>query len=191
VRLDLLLIEDLAHRALDQLIKARVALSWSMLTRVAGEKPRRPQLVGISQVLRLPAGQRHQPRFGLGGDLRLFARPWTVVERRERTVGQRPLNTPLNRLMMQSQSSGDGKERGILAVSQQYTGSFNPARRFRPRPRNQHQLRHIRIADRQLNHPPPCSHDLRTPSRESRARVQGNGIGVNPMQLTSFMESMN
>src|SRR6201984_1794715 len=49
VRLDLLLIEDLAHRALDQLIKARVALSWSMLTRVAGEKPRRPRLVGISQ----------------------------------------------------------------------------------------------------------------------------------------------
>jgi hypothetical protein len=30
-----------------------------------------------------------------------------------------------------------------------------------------------------------------TPSRESKPRVQGNGIGVNPVQMTSFMESMN
>jgi len=57
------------------------------------------------------------------------------------------LNTPLNRLMMRSQSSGDGKERWIFAATQQYTGSFNP------RLRNRHQLRHIRIADRQLNRP--------------------------------------
>src|SRR5215471_7178854 len=40
VRLDLLLSEDLAYRALDQLIEAGVALHWSMLTRVAGQKPR-------------------------------------------------------------------------------------------------------------------------------------------------------
>jgi hypothetical protein len=94
-------------------------------------------------------------------------------------------STPLNRLMMQSQRSCDGKERWIFAVTQQYTGSFNP------RLRNRHQLRHIRIADRQLNHPPPCRHDLRPPCNESKARVQGNGIGVNPTQMTSFMESMN
>jgi hypothetical protein len=100
-------------------------------------------------------------------------------------------STPLNRLMMQSQRSCDGKERWIFAVTQQYTGSFNPARRFRPRPRNRHQLRHIRIADRQLNHPTPCRHDLRPPFRESKASVQGNGTAVNPMQMTSFMESMN
>ena len=30
-----------------------------------------------------------------------------------------------------------------------------------------------------------------TPLRESKASVQGNGIGVNPTQMTSFMESMN
>jgi hypothetical protein len=93
-------------------------------TSVAGQKPGRPQLVGITQVLRLPAGQRHQPRFGLGGDS--LCRPRTVVERRDRAVGQGPLNIPLNRLMMQSQRSGDGKERWIFAVTQQYTGSFNP-----------------------------------------------------------------
>jgi hypothetical protein len=84
VRLDLLRIEDLAHRALDQLVKARMTLGSSMPTGVAGQKPRRPQLVGITQVLRLATGQRHQPRFGLGSDLGLFARPRTVVERRDR-----------------------------------------------------------------------------------------------------------
>jgi hypothetical protein len=118
VRLDLLLSEDLADRALDQLVKAGVALRWSKLTSVAGQKPGRPQLVGIPQVFRLPAGQRHQPGFGFGGDLRLLARPWTILESGERTVGQGSLNTPLNRLMMQSQISGDGKERRIFAVPQ-------------------------------------------------------------------------
>jgi hypothetical protein len=63
------------------------------------------------------------------------------------------LNASLNRLMMRSQSSGDGKERWIFVVTQQYTDSFNPTRRFSPRLRNRHQLRHIRIGDRQLNHP--------------------------------------
>jgi hypothetical protein len=36
--------------------------------------------------------------------------------------------------MMQSQSSGDGKERWIFAIGQQYTGPFNTARQFRSRP---------------------------------------------------------
>ena len=63
------------------------------------------------------------------------------------------LNTPLNRLMMQSLSLGVSKERWIFAVTQQYTGSFNPTRRFSPRLRNRNRFRHIRIADRQLNHP--------------------------------------
>src|SRR5439155_282239 len=45
VRLDLLLVENLAHRALDQLTEARVPLRWSVLTGVAGQKPRCPQFV--------------------------------------------------------------------------------------------------------------------------------------------------
>jgi AAA ATPase domain len=74
--------------------------------------------------------------------------------------------------MVQPQSSGDGKERGIFAVTQQYPGSSNPARRFASRPCNRHQLRHILIADRQLNHPPPCRHDLRP-----LPRIKGQGTG--------------
>jgi hypothetical protein len=180
VRLDLLLIEDLAHRALDQLVEAGVVLRWPMLTRVTGQKPGRSQLVGISQILRLPAGQRHQPRFGLGGDLGLFPWPRMIVERHHRAVGQGPLNTPLNRLMMQSQSPSDGKERWIFAVTQQYTGSFNPARRFRPRPRNRYQLRHIRIPDRQLNHPPPCqrAHQRDRSTQNSRSLGPKHGRRV-------------
>jgi hypothetical protein len=82
VRLDPLLIEDLAHRALNHLVEAGAALRWPMLTSVAGQKPGRPQLVEITQLLRLPAGQRHQRRFGLGSDLGLFTRPRTLLERR-------------------------------------------------------------------------------------------------------------
>jgi hypothetical protein len=42
------------------------------------------------------------------------------------------------------------------------------ARRFSSRPRDQCQLRHICIANRQLNHPPPCRHDLRPRSANPR-----------------------
>jgi hypothetical protein len=56
----------------------------------------------------------------------IFCRSETEgAARRERTVGQDPLNTPLNRLMMQSHSAGDRKEREIFAIGQQYTGPFD------------------------------------------------------------------
>ena len=51
VWLHLLLVEDLAHRALDQLAEADVPLRRCMLARVAGQKPRRQQFVGMSDVL--------------------------------------------------------------------------------------------------------------------------------------------
>ena len=56
------------------------------------------------------------------------------------------------------------------------------------RPRDRRQLRHFCIVDRQLNHPSPCHRDLRPPLRESEARIQGNGIAVNPTRMTSFIE---
>jgi hypothetical protein len=57
-------------------------------------------------------------------------------------------------LMIQSQISGDRKERRIFAVTQHYTRPFNPARRLGSRSRHRRQIRHIRIADQQLNHSP-------------------------------------
>ena len=35
--------------------------SWPMFARMAGQEPRRPQLVRIAEVLRFLAGQRHEP----------------------------------------------------------------------------------------------------------------------------------
>jgi hypothetical protein len=58
VRLQLLLIQD----------SCTPCPSRSMLASVAGEEPGRPRLVRIAEVLRLPARQRHQLRFGLQGD---------------------------------------------------------------------------------------------------------------------------
>src|SRR5271165_87572 len=75
VRLYLLLIEDLARRALSQPGKASVPLRRPMLTRMAGKQSRRPQFVRIAQVLRLAAGEVDHPCLGLGGDRRLPAGP--------------------------------------------------------------------------------------------------------------------
>ena len=75
VRLDLLLIEDVPHRALSQLGKASVPRCRPMLSRMAGEQSRRPQFVGIAEFLGLAAGEVHNPCLGLGGDRRLPAGP--------------------------------------------------------------------------------------------------------------------
>ena len=133
VRLDLLLIEDLAQSALNQLAKAGVPFGRSMLTRVTSQKPGRPQFVRLAQVLRLAAGQRDRPCPGLGNDRRLLARPGTIVERRHWTKGQRPLNAALGRLMMQPQSLTHRKERRVLPVSQQHSRSTRLAGSVRER----------------------------------------------------------
>src|SRR3984893_1173631 len=103
VWLHLLAIQDLADRALDQLGEALMTGGRSVLPRVAGQQPRRPQLVRIAELFRLLACQRHQPSLGFGGDRRLFTWPWTVLERRHGAIGHRALNASLYCLMMKSQ----------------------------------------------------------------------------------------
>ena len=93
VRLDVLLAEDLAHRALDQMGERFVPRRRSTLARMTGQKPRRPQLVRIAVLLGLIARQRYQPGFRFQRDRRLLARSRSVVEGRQRAVGQRPLDT--------------------------------------------------------------------------------------------------
>ena len=146
---------------------------WSMLARVTSQKPRRPQFVRIAQVLRLAAGQRDQPCPGLGSDRRLLARPGTIVERRHWTVGQRPLNAALDRLMMHPQSLTHRKEREVPPVSQQHSRSLDPARRLRSRACYRNEPRQILFSDRQLNRSSPCRHDLRISSRESKEQPTG------------------
>ena len=84
VRLDFLLVEDFAHRALRQMCQARMSLRRSVLAGMAGEQPGRPQFMGITQVLGLPARQRHQPGFGLERDRRFASGTRPIVERRDR-----------------------------------------------------------------------------------------------------------
>src|SRR6516162_7698769 len=76
VRLDFLLAENFAHRALDQMGETFMSGLSSVLARMAGQQPRRPQLVRIAMFLGLVARQRHQPGLGVRRNHRLFSR-WT------------------------------------------------------------------------------------------------------------------
>ena len=160
VRLHLLLVEDLAHRTLREVGEARVPLRRSMLAGVAGQKPRRPQFVGISKVFRLPAGQRHQPCLGLESDCRLSTGSRAIVERNQRAFGRGTLDTALNRLMMQPERLAHRKKRGVFLISQQYPRPLDPARRLSPRLRYRSQPRGIQISERQLNCTSPRCHDF-------------------------------
>src|SRR5215204_1518492 len=100
VRLHLLLVEDLAHRALYQGGETRVPLRRPMLASMAGQKPGRPQFVRIAKILGLAACQRRQPCLGFHRDRRLLARVTAIVQRRHGALNRRPLNAALDRLMM-------------------------------------------------------------------------------------------
>ena len=160
VRLYLLLVEDVAQRALSQLGEAGVPLRRPMLTCMAGEKSRRPQFVRIVEFLGLAAGEICNPCLGLSGDGWLLAKPRPILERRHRTIGQRPLNAALSSLMVHSQSLSHRKEGRVFPVGQQYPRPLDPARRFRPRARNRAQRRHILLANCQFDRLPPPCHDL-------------------------------
>jgi hypothetical protein len=157
VRLDILLVEDLADRALRQTGEASMPLQRSMLASVAGQKPCRPKFVRITQFLCLPARQRHQPCLGLRGDRGFLAGTRAIVENGHRAFSHSPLNAALDRLMMQSEPAPHCKNRRILSIGQQYPRPLDPARRLRSRMRNRPQLRRIHISERQLDRPPlPC-----------------------------------
>src|SRR5438477_11236097 len=130
VRLDFLLAEDLAHRALNQLGETFVPRRRSVLACVTCQKPRRPQLMRIAVLLGLVARQRHQPGFGLRCDDRFFARPWPILDRRQPPIAQRPLHAALNRLMVNPNSLPHRTERRILAIGQQHPRPRYPARRL-------------------------------------------------------------
>jgi hypothetical protein len=68
VRFQFLLVEDLAHRALDEVGKTLMPCRRPMLC----QEPRRPQLMRIAQFLCLATGQRDQPRLGFACDRRLL-----------------------------------------------------------------------------------------------------------------------
>jgi hypothetical protein len=82
----------------------------------------------IAVLLGLVARQRHQPGFGLRRDDRFFARPWSILDGRQRPIAQRPLHAALNRLMVDPNSLPHRTERRILAIGQQHLRPRYPAR---------------------------------------------------------------
>src|SRR4030095_13614059 len=116
-----------------------VTLRWSALARMACQQPCRPQLMRIAVLLGLVARQRHQPSLGLRRDRRLLARSRSLVEGRQRAIGQRPLDAALNRLMMQAESLPHRKERRILAVTEQYLRPLHSTGRLAAGSRNRRQ----------------------------------------------------
>jgi len=79
VRLHRMGVEDLADGALSEPV---VPTGGPVLTRMARQKPRRPQLVWIAEVFGLAAGERHEPGFRLGRDRRSLPQSRAVIERR-------------------------------------------------------------------------------------------------------------
>ena len=76
-----------------------------------------------------------QPGFRFRRDRRLLARSRSVVESRQRAIGQRPLDAALDRLMMYAKSLSHGKKRPLLAIGEQHLRPLHVAGRLGPRPR--------------------------------------------------------
>src|SRR5437588_4911555 len=191
VWLDLLLIEDVAQRALSQLGKAAVPRTGRMLAHMTGEQTRRPQLVRIAEFLGFAAGKVHYPCLGLGCDRWLLAWSRQIVERRHWTMGQRPFDAALNSLMVHTHSLPYRKKRCIFPVGQQHSCPLDPARRLRPRARNRSQRGYLLIAQCQFDRLPPSRHDLNPRFRIKEARLQAISAKLNPPHMIGFMESMN
>ena len=191
VRLYLLLIEYVAQRALSQLGKAGMPLRRTMLTHMTGKKSRRPHFVGITEFLGLAARDIHNPCLGLSGNRRLFAGPRPIIERRQRTIGQRPLNAALDSLMVNPRDPSHLKKGWVFPVSQQHPRPLDPARRLRSRAGYRAQRRQILLANCQFNRLPPRRHELNPCSFESSGKLQATSGKRNPAHMICFKESMN
>ena len=191
VRLDLLLVEDVAQRALSKLAQAGMAFLRSVFASMPGEEPRRPQLVRIAKLLGLAAGQVRQPSLGLGRDRRLSPGARQIVERRNGAVGHCAFNAALHSLMMHPYSPSHGVKGRVFPVCEQHSRPFDPARRLRPRTRHRIQFPHILFAKRQFKRLPPPRHDLAPGNPNQAATLQAMSAKMNPAHMIAFTESMN
>jgi hypothetical protein len=185
MRLDFLLAENLAHRALDKIGEAFVPRRRPVLASMARQKTRRPQFVRIAVILGLVARQRHQPGFGLRRNRWLLARSGAVIKRHQRPISQRPLDAALHRLMMHAQPLSHRKKRWLLAISQKHLRALYPARRLGSRARNGHQPRDVLIRHRHLDRLTPSCHD--TAPRSANLK---RGIHQHPSSSMDPVSSM-
>ena len=182
--------EDFAHRPLGKLGQAAMPFRRPMLAGVARQEPRRPQLMRIAEILGLATSQVHQPcprRARNGG---LFAGSRQIVQRRQRTVGDRPLDAALDRLMMHAESLAYGEEGRVLAISQKHLRPLDVACRLRSRPRYLPQAPQVLPSDCQFQYLTPRRHDC---SPRSVNHSRGDKMGIrskNPKHAIGFMESV-
>src|SRR5258708_31659322 len=94
-------------------------------------------------------------RLGLRRDDRFFARPWSILDGRQRPIGQRPLHAALNRLMVDPNSLPYRTERRILAIGQQHLRPRYPACSLGSRPRKNRQSFNLFVGHRQFDCSPP------------------------------------
>jgi hypothetical protein len=111
----------------------------------------------------------------------------SVIKRRQRAIGQRPLDTALDFLMMNPKAAPHREKRWILTVGQQHLRPFNPARQLGPRARNRSQTCNLLISHRQIDRLPPSCHRA-TP----RSAIRKRGIRNQPSSSMSanFLESI-
>jgi hypothetical protein len=126
-------------------------------------RPGRRVTSSIAVFLGLVARQRYQPGFGLRRDRWFLARRRSIIECRQRAIGQRPLDAALYRLMMDPKSPAHCAERRMLTISQQDLRPRYTARRFGSRPRKSPQCCNLFIAHRQFDRLPSSRHPAMMP----------------------------
>jgi hypothetical protein len=156
-----------------------------MLASVAGQKPRRPQFVGIAKLLRLSARQRRQPRLGFECDRRLPTGARVIVQRSHRAFNHGALDSALKRSAdavrapdpPQTTTGLPGGKAISVLVPPGSPAPFVIALSI--------QLCRILISERQFNRPPPRCHDL-TPSLSTRDLYRNPRIEMNPPRYGNF-----
>ena len=169
----------------------RVPFGGTVLASVAGEQPRGPQFMRITQLFRLPARQRRQ---------QVFASSVIVGSRPGRgrsssaAIGPSATarsNTALDRLMVQPECLAHREKRRVFPITQQDPRALNPARRFGSRPRYHPQLLYIRIFRATIQSPaatPPYHYSLRPKPLHRIDRSLKRQL--NPTHMTTFLESI-
>ncbi|MGY4502074.1 hypothetical protein ACVWYH_006031 [Bradyrhizobium sp. GM24.11] len=111
----------------------------------------------------------------------------SILDGRQRPIGQRPLHAALYRLMVGSNSLPYRTKRRILAIGQQHLRPRYPARSLGSRPRKNRQSINLLVGHRQFDYSPPSCHD---PAPRFANRKTRNPPSNYPFQNAGFMESI-
>jgi hypothetical protein len=163
----------------------------AVFANVLGKQPRRPQFVGIAEVLGFPAGQidNEGPRFV--GDDRLPPRPRAVIERRQHAQSFGSPHAALDSLVRHTDVSSNRVKGLRLTVGEQHSRPLDPAGWFRPRPGKPRQFRHLLVRERQLNNPPRSRHDPKASFNKSlNDAINVSPSRWNPSDMSDSKESV-